>query len=58
MNKAKVLAALLLTTGAISITACNTIQGVGEDVQAAGAAVEDTSEEVEEDLTDGDPATP
>lgn len=34
--------AFLLATAA---AACNTVEGVGEDMQAAGAAVEDTAED-------------
>jgi entericidin B len=29
----------------ISLTACNTLEGVGEDVQAGGQAVEKTAED-------------
>lgn len=34
--------AFLLATAA---AACNTVEGVGQDMQAAGAAVEDTAED-------------
>lgn len=34
--------AFLLATAA---TACNTVEGVGEDMQAAGQAVDDAAEE-------------
>lgn len=35
---------LLAATAALTVAACNTIAGVGEDAQAAGAAVEDCAE--------------
>lgn len=45
---------ILLSTG--TLTACNTTEGVGEDVQAAGQGVEDaaenTSEEIDEEFDD------
>lgn len=37
---------------AIFLTACNTVEGVGEDVQAGGEAIEETAQDVEDDLTD------
>lgn len=46
-----VLAALI---GASSLTACNTVEGVGQDVQAAGQQLEETAEETH----DGNPQTP
>lgn len=48
------LIALAALVGAVSLGACNTVEGVGEDVQAAGQAVEQTAEET----NDGDPNTP
>ncbi|MGE0044764.1 MAG: entericidin A/B family lipoprotein [Hyphomonadaceae bacterium] len=54
----KTLAALALVTGALSISACNTIQGAGEDVSAAGSAVTNAAEETEDELTDDNPNTP
>src|SRR3546814_9949617 len=38
----KIWAALLLS-GALFISACNTVEGAGEDVQSAGEAVEDAA---------------
>ncbi|MGE0828377.1 MAG: entericidin A/B family lipoprotein [Hyphomonadaceae bacterium] len=58
MNTVKAMTALALLVGALSISACNTIEGVGEDVQATGQAVEGAAQETEEDLTDGNPNTP
>jgi entericidin B len=43
--------ALLLAGGAF-ITACNTVEGAGRDVEAAGDAVADTAEDVKDDLDD------
>lgn len=40
--------------GATALAACNTVEGVGEDVTAAGQAVEQTAQE----SNDGDPSTP
>jgi predicted small secreted protein len=40
--------------GASSLAACNTVEGVGEDVQAAGEEIEETAEETH----DGNPQTP
>ncbi|MEO1642299.1 MAG: entericidin A/B family lipoprotein [Pseudomonadota bacterium] len=34
------------------LAACNTIAGVGEDVEAAGKVVKETAEDVQEDLRD------
>ncbi|MCR9130121.1 MAG: entericidin A/B family lipoprotein [Alphaproteobacteria bacterium] len=41
----KSLLALLITgLAALSLTACNTIQGVGQDLQRAGEALEEATE--------------
>ena len=40
MRKLVVLAALAVSLG---VAGCNTVQGAGKDVQAAGAAVSDTA---------------
>ena len=37
----------LLTSG------CNTMRGMGEDVEAAGGAMADTAEETEEEMEEG-----
>lgn len=54
MTKISPLLAIAALMGIASLGACNTVQGVGEDVQAAGAAVEEAAEEA----NDGDPNTP
>ncbi|MBN8605337.1 MAG: entericidin A/B family lipoprotein [Caulobacterales bacterium] len=48
------LVALAALIGAGSLAACNTVEGVGEDVQQAGDAIEETAQ----DANDGDPSTP
>jgi predicted small secreted protein len=35
--------------GVSALGACNTVQGVGEDVEAAGAAVDEAAEEAQDD---------
>lgn len=40
-----VLLGLMLTLGA-----CNTMSGAGEDIEAAGDAMSDTAEDVEDDM--------
>lgn len=32
------------------LSGCNTARGVGEDIEAAGGAMSDTAEDVEEDM--------
>jgi predicted small secreted protein len=48
------LIALAAIIGAVSLGACNTVEGVGEDVTATGQAIEETAEET----NDGNPRTP
>ena len=48
------LIALAALVGAGSLAACNTVEGVGEDVEQAGETIENTAE----DLNDGNPNTP
>jgi predicted small secreted protein len=48
------LVALAALIGAASLGACNTVEGVGEDVEQAGGAIDETAE----DLNDGNPNTP
>jgi predicted small secreted protein len=51
MNRPTTLSRLLFTFtlvalagfGAVALTACNTTQGVGEDIEAAGDAISDTA---------------
>lgn len=48
------LLAMAAIMAVVSLGACNTVQGVGEDVQATGQAIEETAEET----NDGNPNTP
>lgn len=48
------LVALAALMGAVSLGACNTVEGVGEDVRDAGEAVDNAAEEANDD----DPNTP
>lgn len=48
------LIAMAAILGAVSLGACNTVEGVGEDVTATGQAIEEAAEET----NDGDPNTP
>jgi entericidin B len=48
----KKLAAVLLAAALIpALAACNTVKGVGKDVQAGGEIVEEVAKEVEEEIT-------
>lgn len=42
-NTIKILA--LASICSLALSACNTVEGVGKDVKAAGGAVEDTADE-------------
>ncbi|HVK81709.1 MAG TPA: entericidin A/B family lipoprotein [Verrucomicrobiae bacterium] len=44
--------AALMAAGAL--TACNTVEGAGRDIQTAGDAIEETAQET----NDGNPQTP
>ena len=34
------------------LAACNTVDGVGKDVEAGGEVIQDTAQDVEEDIND------
>ncbi|MGM0584916.1 MAG: entericidin A/B family lipoprotein [Pseudomonadota bacterium] len=36
----------------LAVAGCNTISGFGEDVQSGGRAVEDTADDVQDDMND------
>lgn len=36
--------------GVLSVSACNTVQGVGKDVESGGEAITDTAKEVQKKL--------
>ncbi|MEJ2256659.1 MAG: entericidin A/B family lipoprotein [Woeseiaceae bacterium] len=46
------IAVLLTALLGFGLGGCNTTQGFGEDVEAAGEAIEDTAEEAEDKLDD------
>ena len=41
----KMISALLLALSALSLSACNTVEGMGKDIQSGGAAIERTADE-------------
>ncbi|MBY9068005.1 entericidin A/B family lipoprotein [Hyphomonas sp. WL0036] len=42
----------MMAVAAVFLVACNTVEGVGKDVKAGGSAIEDTAQEVKEDITE------
>jgi predicted small secreted protein len=42
------LVALMLVTAAVTISACNTVKGAGQDVSAAGKAVSETAQDAKQ----------
>ncbi len=44
MTRAMLLTALLGVIGLLSFTGCNTLEGMGEDTQAAGEEIEEAAE--------------
>jgi entericidin B len=47
----KIVAALFAVALIPTLAACNTVKGVGKDVQAGGEAVEDVATDVEKEIT-------
>ncbi|SEA59401.1 entericidin A/B family lipoprotein [Rubrimonas cliftonensis] len=47
----KTLFALLTALGALSVAACNTVEGAGRDISAGGEAVSDTARDVETEIS-------
>jgi predicted small secreted protein len=41
-----------MALAAMLLAACNTVEGVGKDVEAAGEGIQEGSEAVEEDIKD------
>jgi predicted small secreted protein len=39
-----------LLVASVSLTGCNTIRGMGEDVEAAGSGISGTAQDVEDDM--------
>lgn len=50
--KAPVLALLLVFGVGSALTACNTIEGMGQDTQAVGEATSETARDTEEEMED------
>lgn len=44
------LARYLVFVAVLSLAACETVEGFGEDVSAGGRAIQDTSNDVQDDL--------
>ena len=40
----------ILLSGGLTVTACNTVEGAGEDIQGAGHAIEDTAQDTKKKL--------
>ncbi len=40
MKKIKLLASLLVAASCLALTACNTVEGAGKDVEAAGEGIQ------------------
>jgi predicted small secreted protein len=45
---------VLLLLGLFGLAACNTTKGFGQDVEATGDAIENTAEDVQDDMNDDD----
>ena len=41
---------LLAALFSVGLAGCNTMQGAGEDIEAAGEVIEETAEETEEEI--------
>lgn len=41
---------LLMIFASVGLTACNTTEGIGKDVSAAGEAIEEAAEEAEDEM--------
>ncbi len=48
----RILLVPIALAGFLGLSACNTVQGAGEDVSAAGNAVSDTAEEAQDEMTE------
>ena len=48
---ARTLRILLIPLGLFALTACNTVSGVGKDVKAGGAAIEEGAAKVKQKLS-------
>jgi predicted small secreted protein len=43
---------MVIAIGGLGLAGCNTISGIGRDVQAAGSAVTSTAEETKDEMTE------
>jgi predicted small secreted protein len=43
---------VFLLLGLLGLAACNTTKGFGQDVEATGDAIEDTAEDVQDDMNE------
>lgn len=48
----KIIAGALLVAAMTGLTACNTVEGVGKDVEAGGEVVQDVAKDVKEEIKD------
>ena len=48
----KTLIVPIFAIAAFTLAACNTVEGVGRDVQAGGQAVEDVAQDTREEITE------
>lgn len=55
MNRTMLLAGSVLAL--MTVTGCNTIAGIGKDLQVAGSAISETSDEVRDAVTNSDGTT-
>jgi predicted small secreted protein len=46
----RILRLSLLSLPVLALLACSTVQGIGEDIQSGGQAIENTSQNLETDL--------
>ena len=49
----KKLLVLLMVAMGFTVTACNTVEGAGRDIEAAGESVSEAADETRDDITDG-----
>lgn len=48
----KALFAILLALSTIALAGCNTVRGVGRDVEAAGEGLQHVSDEIQEEINE------
>jgi len=50
INRTLTAALLLSIMGSLSLAGCNTMAGVGEDIESAGDSIEDTAEDCSDNV--------